>query len=273
MEQRYKEIGVTVLGWWIFFSSYLVLALVTITVVQKFKIGLDWRLAFPIFIKWEIILGVLALIIAVVMHIYKFYLKRFILLKGFIRTFLLYFISYLLTIVVVPYLLALLPLARVMVDEIESHLSFIMIILVIFRIFPQRNYNDPKGPKFKLPLTNIKKNDIKPFGIFHPGIDFVKEWGTPVYAAGNGKVVTAWPYKIYGNMVKIEHQNGFSTVYGHLNKICVQYGQIVKEGDLIGYVGNTGHSFEPHLHFEVRYKNRVVDPEKYLKGANWKKKN
>ena len=140
-----------------------------------------------------------------------------------------------------------------------------MIALLILRLFPQKNFNDPEGPKFKLPIDNFKKNKYEEFGTFRTGIKFYEELGTPVYAAADGEVSIAMPFKNYGNMIKIKHGDNFSTIYAHLDEIEVGFRDEVKQGDLIGYVGRTGHAFRPNLHFEVRFKNRVVDPTVYIK--------
>ncbi len=86
---------------------------------------------------------------------------------------------------------------------------------------------------------------------FHAGQDFTAPTGTPIYATGNGIVETASFVDGYGNCVVINHGFGYKTVYAHQSKLNVKVGQSVKRGMLIGYVGNTGVSEAPHLHYEV----------------------
>ncbi|MCI4668382.1 MAG: M23/M56 family metallopeptidase [Bacteroidia bacterium] len=98
----------------------------------------------------------------------------------------------------------------------------------------------------------------------HRGVDMVAPIGTPVYATGDGQVVVAKLYPNYGNKIVIDHGSGFSSLYAHLNGFNVKAGQQVKQGDVIGYVGNTGKSMGPHLHYEVRKDNIPVNPMSYI---------
>lgn len=264
MRRSFNEIFITMTGWWIYLTGYLVLAIFTITVIQIFKVGLDWRLAIPIFIKWEFLIIVFSFVLANVTHFYKYFIQKFLALKGMARTAIIFLLSYLITTFVYPIIMIPIKAANISVDQIESSLAFILIILVIFRSFPQRHYSNPEGPKFNFPILEPEKEELVAFNMFHTGVDFKKEFGTPVFAAADGKIVIAWPYQFYGNKVKIVHGNGFSTAYAHLNDIVVKSGQMVKTGDLIGFVGCTGHAFYPHLHFEIRHKNKVLDPMKYF---------
>lgn len=95
----------------------------------------------------------------------------------------------------------------------------------------------------------------------HRGCDYVAATGTKVYATGNG-IVTFLNYsrKGYGNEVIIDHSFGFSTRYAHLYKILVETGDSVNRGQVIGMVGNTGRSTGPHLHYEVRFEGRPLNP-------------
>ena len=98
---------------------------------------------------------------------------------------------------------------------------------------------------------------------FHAGMDFSAPIGTDVFATGNAKVVfTGWKQG-YGNTVELDHGFGYTTVYAHLYKIIVRKGQNVKRGDVIALVGNTGKSTGPHLHYEVRYQDKPVDPRNF----------
>jgi hypothetical protein len=99
---------------------------------------------------------------------------------------------------------------------------------------------------------------------YHWGMDFSAPKGTPVYATGNGKVSKVKRSRRgYGNQVKITHGFGYQTFYAHLDRYTVRKHQKVKRGDLIGYVGSSGTSTAPHLHYEVLKGNRKVNPVYY----------
>ncbi len=99
----------------------------------------------------------------------------------------------------------------------------------------------------------------------HPGIDFTAPQGTPIYATANGIIRTAeFNAGGYGNCVVINHGFGYETLYGHMSKIACRSGQKVKRGDLIGYVGSTGKSTGPHVHYEVIKNGNKIDPINYF---------
>jgi murein DD-endopeptidase MepM/ murein hydrolase activator NlpD len=102
------------------------------------------------------------------------------------------------------------------------------------------------------------------WGRMHTGIDIGVPYGTPIHAAAAGTVIYATWMDGYGNLVVIDHGGGLATAYAHQSQIAVSYGQQVGQGDVIGYVGCTGHCFGPHLHFEVRVNGEPVDPLGYL---------
>ena len=95
---------------------------------------------------------------------------------------------------------------------------------------------------------------------FHTGIDLANRVGTKVLAAREGKVVFVGGKSGYGNVVIISHSFGYRTVYAHLSSFSVKRGQHITRGQAVGYIGNTGRSTGPHLHFEVWLKNRLIDP-------------
>ncbi len=97
----------------------------------------------------------------------------------------------------------------------------------------------------------------------HTGIDLAAPMGTPVFAAGNGVVATVGWEKGYGRLVVLRHKDGYSTAYAHLSRFAkgVRPGVRVKQGRVIGYVGNTGYSTGPHLLYEIRIDNRPVNPQ------------
>jgi murein DD-endopeptidase MepM/ murein hydrolase activator NlpD len=98
---------------------------------------------------------------------------------------------------------------------------------------------------------------------FHEGMDFTAPVGTDIYATGNGTVRLAGWRQGYGNCVEINHGFGYLTLYGHMHQIKVRAGQKVSRGDVIGKVGSTGKSTGPHLHYEVHYKGKVMNPQQY----------
>jgi murein DD-endopeptidase MepM/ murein hydrolase activator NlpD len=102
------------------------------------------------------------------------------------------------------------------------------------------------------------------WGRMHTGLDIAVGYGTPIHAAATGRVIYAGWMDGYGNLVFVDHGGGISTGYAHQSSIAVSNGQTVSQGQLIGYVGCTGHCFGPHLHFEVRVNGSPVDPLGYL---------
>ncbi len=102
---------------------------------------------------------------------------------------------------------------------------------------------------------------------FHPGIDFANKRGTPIIAVASGVVTWSSKRYGYGNMVEIDHGNGYETRYGHAEKLLVKVGQTVKKGQPIALMGSTGRSTGPHVHFEVRFHGRTVNPAKYVNTA------
>lgn len=107
------------------------------------------------------------------------------------------------------------------------------------------------------PIYKVKK--------MHTGIDFAAAIGTPIYATADGTVANVEvKFSGYGKMVEIDHGFGYRTRYAHMHEFNVRQGQRIKRGDLIGYVGNTGLSTAPHLHYEVSINGSQVDPVHYF---------
>jgi murein DD-endopeptidase MepM/ murein hydrolase activator NlpD len=102
------------------------------------------------------------------------------------------------------------------------------------------------------------------WGRMHQGIDIGVGYGTPIRAAASGTIIYCGWESGYGNLVVIDHGGNLATAYGHQSSIAVACGQQVNQGDVIGYVGCTGHCTGPHLHFEVRINGAPVDPLGYL---------
>jgi murein DD-endopeptidase MepM/ murein hydrolase activator NlpD len=106
------------------------------------------------------------------------------------------------------------------------------------------------------------------WGRMHEGIDMAAPIGTPVYATAEGVVIYAGWQNGYGRLIKIQHEFGIETRYGHLNAIDVQVGQRVSRGDHIGDMGNSGRSTGPHLHYEVRIGGEAINPMIYIGAGN-----
>lgn len=115
------------------------------------------------------------------------------------------------------------------------------------------------------PVEGVLTSPFGPrWGSFHPGIDIGAPMGTPIKAAKAGVVVNAGPNEGYGNFTCINHGGGLSTCYAHQSSFATSAGAQVAQGEVIGYVGSTGFSTGPHLHFEVRVSGQAVDPLGYL---------
>jgi len=115
----------------------------------------------------------------------------------------------------------------------------------------------------------VRKN---PFGRgyeFHDGVDLPAWYGTPIHATAPGVVVEAGWSRIFGRYVKIRHGYGYATLYGHMSRIKVRRGQRVKRGQVVGYVGSTGRSTGPHVHYTVFVNGRAVNPILYLKTPSY----
>lgn len=133
---------------------------------------------------------------------------------------------------------------------------------------------EKKLPRVGNIIWPVKGPIVSPFGmrihpiygkwLFHSGCDIDAETGTPVKAVADGIIIYAGWLGSYGIVVFIKHGGNITTVYAHLKYFVVEVNQYVKQGDIIGYVNNTGLSTGPHLHFEIRIDGKPVDPEKWL---------
>ncbi len=101
----------------------------------------------------------------------------------------------------------------------------------------------------------------------HEGVDLAGPVGTPVHATGDGVIGRADWFGSYGLFVEIEHGGQLETRYGHMSRLNVAAGQAVHRGDVIGYIGTTGRTTGPHLHYEVRVDGVPVNPMPYMQGA------
>ena len=110
----------------------------------------------------------------------------------------------------------------------------------------------------------VRKHPILGYSKMHRGVDFAAKRGTPIMAAGDGRISFAGRNGSFGRFIEIKHLNNFKTRYAHMYKFAkgIKKGRVVKQGDVIGYVGNSGRSTGPHLHYEVKHKNRTINPMK-----------
>lgn len=125
------------------------------------------------------------------------------------------------------------------------------------------------------PLKGVRGRVTNPFGpaihpftgewYLHKGLDLGYGMGTPIVATANGKIILKdYDERGFGNYLVIQHKYGFDTKYAHMQNIYVKEGQIVKQGDILGTMGNSGLSDGPHLHYEVRIGSQVLDPAKFI---------
>ncbi|RMG44025.1 MAG: M23 family metallopeptidase [Candidatus Dadabacteria bacterium] len=132
------------------------------------------------------------------------------------------------------------------------------------------------APAFVYPLLGPRlsssfgkrKDPIKRVIRHHSGVDLAAPSGAAVRAVAAGTVVFADPFGGYGRLVVIQHNNGITSHYGHLESIKVKPGEIVKAGRIIGTVGTSGRVTGPHLHFEIRKNGKPQNPERYLPGLS-----
>ena len=137
------------------------------------------------------------------------------------------------------------------------------------------DYFDEKGQSAKKALMRTpidgarlssgfgrRKHPVLGYTKMHKGLDFAAPHGTPIYAAGNGTIQYAGRKGAYGNFVLIRHNANYSTAYAHMKRVNTARGRRVKQGQVIGYVGTTGRSTGPHLHYEIRRSGRQVNPFK-----------
>lgn len=128
---------------------------------------------------------------------------------------------------------------------------------------PATTTSAPKTDGLIWPVRGIITTRFSP--VTHPGIDIANNSGTPIVAAQAGLVYFAgWSPYGYGNFVQIEHGEGRQSHYAHLSRFIVKYGDFVQQGQVIGYMGSTGNSTGPHLHFELVQNGQYIDPLNYL---------
>ncbi|KER37583.1 hypothetical protein AL00_04705, partial [Sphingobium indicum F2] len=106
----------------------------------------------------------------------------------------------------------------------------------------------------------MRRHPILGYTRMHAGIDFAAHYGSPIYAATDGFVSYAGRHGGHGNYVRLEHGNGLATGYAHMSRIAASPGQRVRQGQVIGYVGSSGLSTGPHLHYELYRNGRTINP-------------
>ena len=128
----------------------------------------------------------------------------------------------------------------------------------------------------------MRKHPILGYNKLHKGVDFAAKKGTPIFAAGNGIIEYAGKNSSYGKYIRIRHNNSYKTAYAHLNNFGknIHKGKRVNQGDIVGYIGSTGNSTGPHLHYEIIYLGKQINPmklklpsSKKLQGQELKKFN
>ena len=149
--------------------------------------------------------------------------------------------------------------------KFTSEIDYLMVLERLAEVMPlarpMKNYYISSGFGSRVdPLTGHSAT--------HQGLDFVGPNKEKVLSPSVGKVILAGQFSDYGNAIVIDHGFGITTRYGHLSKVNVVEGQMVKKGDVIALQGNTGRSTGSHLHYEVRYKNTPLNPRKFLEAGD-----
>ena len=155
------------------------------------------------------------------------------------------------------------------VQDIEKIMLSVAETKALFDGIPN---GDPTGGKGRISdHYGYRTHPVLHHRQLHAGLDFAMPVGTPIYATANGVVLSAGIQPGYGHMVEIRHNFGFGTRYGHLNgKYLVKQGDFVRKGDIIAYSGNSGLSTGPHLHYEIRFISKALNPINFV---NWKQEN
>jgi len=131
-------------------------------------------------------------------------------------------------------------------------------------------FGHPVGVQtYRTSAYGLRKDPFTKRPTFHEGLDFGGQRETPIVATADGTVIFSGRNGGYGKSIEIDHGHGFITRYGHMNKLNVKRGQVVKKGDKIGGMGSTGRSTATHLHYEVHFQGRVYDPDKFLKAGHY----
>jgi len=146
--------------------------------------------------------------------------------------------------------------------------------VMLFSGFPASSVSGFSAVSYVYPLMaprvssgfGLRIHPIRRFSRDHQGVDLAAPIGSPIRAISAGTIVFADPYQGYGKLVVIKHNHGITSHYAHCDKLRVNPGQRVKAGEIIAYVGSSGLSTGPHLHFEIRYNGRAINPETLIPG-------
>ena len=152
-------------------------------------------------------------------------------------------------------------------DEMSNAADSLAILTALLRERPERAMAVPSLWPVRGLVTSPYGTRRSPWGIgtdWHPGIDIKAQYGTPVTAGADGEVIFAGRDAGYGRLVVLAHGGEIDTFYGHLSALYVHEGERVTKGEPIGAVGASGLATGSHLHYEVRVRNRPVDPTRYL---------
>ncbi len=146
-------------------------------------------------------------------------------------------------------------------DELLALNSLEEVVSVVPSTLPAEDY-------YVSSSYGLRKDPLTGRRAFHKGVDLAGWHNTKIFAPADGKVKRAGRNGGYGNFIEIEHANGFTSRFGHLNKIKVAKGQLVAKNDVIGLMGSTGRSTSTHLHYEVLYNGKQINPIKITKALN-----
>jgi len=145
--------------------------------------------------------------------------------------------------------------------------------------YTRRIMSDKKNSKFIMPLRHVRVTSSFSYRRYHPilrryrphhGTDFGAKRGTPLLAVNDGKVIFSGRMGGYGKVIKIKHAGGYMSLYAHQSRLRAKRGQKVKKGQIIGYVGSTGRSTGPHLHFGLKKNGKWINPMKVLRKKSIK---
>lgn len=149
-------------------------------------------------------------------------------------------------------------------QTMESNVDYLLELEKLLRMLP---ISKPMDRARITSSFGYRKDPINGRRAMHNGMDFVGKYKAKVYAPAPGRVKKAGRNGAYGLFVELDHGNGITTRYGHLSKILVKRSQQLKRGDELGLQGNTGRSTGAHLHYEIRYHNKPLNPYKFIKAG------
>lgn len=150
-------------------------------------------------------------------------------------------------------------------ENFANEIDYLVVLEKIVQVMPlgkpMKNYFISSG-------FGARSDPFHKGSSIHKGLDFVGVTNEKIISPSQGKVILAGKFSNYGNAIVIDHGFGLTTRYGHLSKLKVKEGQIVKKGEIIALQGSTGRSTGAHLHYEIRYKNTPINPKRFLEAGN-----